>query len=808
MSVTESTAPGAASPEPGDSASRPGAEAYKTVVLSDTARMDVANQPLAAQYEILETIGEGGMGIVYLARDRRLGRYVPIKRLKRGGTGNASLVSRFLREARAIAALRHIHIVHVYALGQDEDGPYIVEEYVAGPQEASPGKNPAAPFSLADRVNRQGPLPVNDAIDVILKLCKAMEFAHACGIIHRDLKPANVLLDQSMEPKIVDFGLARVNDASDALLTAPGDKMLSLGYGAPEQEIDASLTDERADVYGLAAIFYFSLTGKNPRYFREADLPDMLRMPIVKALETAPEKRWSSVRDFSAALNLIKEPSKIELPTIKSTWRCRWCDTVNPVAIQFCGKCGWDGGEFCDECGAETRVGIQFCGNCGADAREYERATQLLQRLMTFRERRQYELLPPHAERISTFQPAGLAGQRLVERVRQLSQEAQEILARRERLRLGIQTEMEARNYEVVRHLIEEYDTITTGHAFASVLESLPSLTVKRELELSREALERGNFETALRLTEHILTSLDRANADAGRLHQQASLRRRQRRVRRIGQGSAAAFVLYVLSAAPVHRLLEDSSDDLCSLLYASVYYLHDETALREPLERYARAWDVPSMFGVPAAAASVAATPGSASTAPPGPPADDVLKQMTHLRDEHEGKLAAIDLETKRKLTAWPHEYAASLSDLQQKMQQAGDFDSWYAVTNEIVRFQGDPHITDENLVVTPEALRSIQQKFQRLTLQYNEEKGKKVVAADRDYLGRLLGLQKDLTVHGRMNDAMTVNAEIKRIRTILEGPEPEPDKRKPDPPPAKTGSAASTMIPWATGTSASTRP
>ncbi|MCX7591586.1 MAG: serine/threonine protein kinase, partial [Kiritimatiellae bacterium] len=241
---------------------------------------------LATTYRILEKIGDGGMGVVYLAYDQKLGRYVAIKRLHRSALMRTSLKERFTREAKAIAALSHPHIVHVYAFGEDHFGPYIVMEYVAGPSDRSPNKVPPHPYTLADHVHRDGPLTLSSGLDLMIKLCRAVAYAHKCGVIHRDLKPSNILLTEHLEPKIADFGLARRRTIEEEQLTVPGERMLSLGYGAPEQEMDAMLTDERADVYGLGALFYFALTGKNPRYFRENDVPDVVRPILVKALET------------------------------------------------------------------------------------------------------------------------------------------------------------------------------------------------------------------------------------------------------------------------------------------------------------------------------------------------------------------------------------------------------------------------------------------------------------------------------------------------------------------------------------------
>ena len=394
------------------SVTEPAAPSVKTVLIPDDEQDTPAaaalpnasdDQPLMTHYEVVEKIGDGGMGVVYLARDRKLGRYVAIKRLHRSALVSPSLKERFFREAKAIAALSHIYIVHVYALGEDHHGPYIVMEYVPGPPDTSIGKTPPAPYTLADLAHKEGSLPISKALDLILKLCSAIAYAHSCGVIHRDLKPSNVLLNHSHEPKIVDFGLARCALAGEEQLTVPGERMLSLGYGAPEQESDASTTDERADVYGLGALLYFSITGKNPRYFRESDVAETLRDPIVKALEIDRDRRWASVNEFMQALQAVKTPSTVELPTARSTWRCKWCDTVNPIGIQFCGECGWDGGERCAECGANTRVGIQFCGECGADAREYEMARLLRERLEHRLESKDYAYVVQHAERISVF---------------------------------------------------------------------------------------------------------------------------------------------------------------------------------------------------------------------------------------------------------------------------------------------------------------------------------------------------------------------------------------------------------------------
>jgi serine/threonine-protein kinase len=229
-------------------------------------------------YAIYSKIGDGGMGVVYLARDKRLDRFVAIKRLNIQAQTIPALRQRFLCEARAVAALSHVHIIHIYALGEDEDGPYIVMEYIAGPDDPELQKEPPtgglnkpnSPLTLDNYVSKHGQYNLEDACVLVSKIGRAVAYAHASGVIHRDLKPSNILIDKTNEPKIVDFGLARLmHKEGDEELTVPGEKLLSVGYGAPEQETDARQSDERADVYGLGGLLYFLLTGQNPRYFRE-----------------------------------------------------------------------------------------------------------------------------------------------------------------------------------------------------------------------------------------------------------------------------------------------------------------------------------------------------------------------------------------------------------------------------------------------------------------------------------------------------------------------------------------------------------
>lgn len=551
---------------------------------------------LTHDYAILEKIGDGGMGVVYLARDRKLGRYVAIKRLSKTGLADEGLRKRFFREAESIAALHHNNIVHVYTLGQDDDGPYIVMEYVAGPPEASPDKQPSRPFTLADKVHRDGPLSATEALGLVIKICRAMEIAHQNGVIHRDLKPSNILFDKATEPKIVDFGLAHRAIPGGQPLTVPGEKMLSLGYGAPEQEKDATTTDERSDVYGLGGLLYFSLTGQNPRFFREKDIPESLRMVIVRALETDPNKRWQRVSELTEALVLIHAPSSIEMPTAKTTWRCKWCDTVNPVGIQFCGKCGWNGGETCRECNADSRVGIRYCGVCGADAREYERAFTLLDSLRDHVAAKDFEHVAAHAGQISGFVPVGLNGQKIVDEIQRLRERAEQAFLRREYLRSAIDREFKLESYETVGRYIVEFQTLSADTIFDDMHRDLPGLIRSRDLRRAREALDKGRFDYVWQTCARLLEA-DPQNKRARSLLRSVMRQRMRRTAVLIGIALIAGFVMYVLSAAPVYRAIGRTQPDRYGRWFHFVDRLHDATILRTPLEKYAAMYGVDDMF-------------------------------------------------------------------------------------------------------------------------------------------------------------------------------------------------------------------
>lgn len=541
---------------------------------------------LESQYQWLDKIGDGGMGVVFLARDRRLGRVVAVKRLNAKCLSDPYLKTRLFHEARAAASLSHIHIVHIYALGEDTDGPFIVMEYIGGPHTSTQDNEPPAPYTLADRVHREGPLPLDVAIDLIVKLCGAIEYAHEHHVVHRDLKPTNILLDHVGEPKIVDFGLAQVRSKEAEPITQPGERMLSLGYGAPEQEADASLADERADVYGLGALLYFCITGKNPRYFRQNDLPEVLRMPVIKALETDRDQRWQDVKAFRNALVVTQVPDESTVSTAKVTWRCKWCDTVNPAMVRYCGKCGWDGATFCEECGSESRIGSPYCGVCGADAKAYETIKRVLEKMRTNMERKEFALVGQDEHQIAGFRPQGQNGRKLVDQIHELSEQARMCMRRRNDLRKEIAHEISVQNYEKARKDIAEYNTLSFDDAFKEQEEKLDELQLNRDIERLRAAIRSKQWRYAQRLLED-MTFEGKRSSELLFMRQKLDRHFRWRRFTKTSMTVAVVLLVYLSLAAPLYRA--GFSGRGFRLVMGPALWVRRSTILRVPMDQYAR---------------------------------------------------------------------------------------------------------------------------------------------------------------------------------------------------------------------------
>ena len=545
-----------------------------------------------ANYDIMEKIAAGGMGVVYLARDRRLGRFVALKRLGREFWAHTVMRERFLREAKSIAALNHANIVHVYSLTQDREGPYIAMEYVAGPDASDRDGLPPPPLTLEARIARDGTMEVSEAISMMIKLCSALRYAHERGVIHRDLKPSNVLLTESEEPKVVDFGLARQHDSDDDL-TVTGTKMVSLGYSAPEQELDASSVDQRADVYSLGGILYFCLTGENPRFFRENRIPEPLRPSILKAIESDVTKRWESVESFEEALfhTGIITPEVAE----RGTWWCKWCHAINPLARRFCVDCGWDGLEHCGECNAETRIGVQYCGNCGTDAKSFEETFRIYERLQVYDKEHKYHLLREEAQQ-AYYQAKGDHGRRLVSDIQNLQMKADLALQRREELMSVVPAEYKKGNYERVRALLKELDRLNATDTFAELRREIPVRIANRDLTRALTAWNLGNLDESEALCQAVIETPDVEQPEAEQLLKRIVRRRQVERLRVQLLGLACIVILYTVSAFPVLSWTQTTAhpgDTIARAAYAPIHWCARVPVVGHVLNWVADKWDI-----------------------------------------------------------------------------------------------------------------------------------------------------------------------------------------------------------------------
>src|SRR5512139_1357426 len=275
-------------------------------------------------YEIVSQLGQGGMGIVFRARDTRLDRDVAVKVLPRNLAEDPEALSRFEREAKAVAALSHPNILAIHDFGHGEEGTvYAAMELLEGE-------------TLRQRL-QEGALPPRKAVEIALEVASGLAAAHDKGIVHRDLKPENVFLLGSGQVKVLDFGLARVAPGAAevsgdvptlSLSTEPGRVMGTVGYMAPEQ-VRGKVVDARADIFSFGAVLYEMLAGK--RAFRgespvetlnailKEDPPSLfestqnvspaLERIVRRCLEKRPEERFRTAHDLGIALDAISTSS-------------------------------------------------------------------------------------------------------------------------------------------------------------------------------------------------------------------------------------------------------------------------------------------------------------------------------------------------------------------------------------------------------------------------------------------------------------------------------------------------------------------
>ena len=324
-------------------------------VSSDSSVMSVAEPPPPplvqdkqfGDYELLEELGKGGMGVVYRARQKGADRDVALKLVRPERLAalreerKAELTARFYEEIKAAAKLDHDHIVRVYDVGQLYDQPYFAMQFIAG--------------QGLDEMLEEGPLSGRDAATLLEPVCRAVASAHRSGIVHRDLKPGNIMVDKTGKPYVTDFGLAKLHDA-DQQLTQTGQVLGTPPYMSPEQTQGETISPA-SDTYSLGATLYEMLTGRPP--FRAATVGETMRQVIfnepvppsrlnpdverdiesicLKCLEKQPQQRYSTADQLAEDLSRFLRGENVEANPITAPVRAiRWCRR-NPLVASLSG---------------------------------------------------------------------------------------------------------------------------------------------------------------------------------------------------------------------------------------------------------------------------------------------------------------------------------------------------------------------------------------------------------------------------------------------------------------------------------------
>ena len=270
--------------------------------------MNGGGELIDGRYELEELVGSGGMSSVYRAKDTLLERNVALKIMHDHHLEDADYVARFQREARTVAQLSHPNIVTVIDRGEDDGRPFIVFEYVEG-------------ATLDKLIDREGALPVEEALRIAIGAARGLAFAHRQGHVHRDVKPQNILLNGSGQPKVTDFGIARALDVHKGV-TQTGTVLGTSNYIAPEQASGDRATAQ-SDVYSLGVVLFELLTGRRPfsgdnfvavamKHINEPapsvndfrrDVPPRVAAAVACALEKDPRDRFASMETFAAELD-------------------------------------------------------------------------------------------------------------------------------------------------------------------------------------------------------------------------------------------------------------------------------------------------------------------------------------------------------------------------------------------------------------------------------------------------------------------------------------------------------------------------
>jgi serine/threonine protein kinase len=350
---------------------------------SPTESTKLMSLPTIRGISIIRQIGEGGMGCVWEAEQKSLGRRVAVKALSPNLATNPHFMSRFRQEAKALAKLSHPSIVSVYDLIEEGSDCCIIMEYIEGP-------GGGEPIDVKSLMHNQS-LQVTQVKQIIIQVLKALQTAHERGIIHRDVKPSNIMVDAGFHAKVVDFGIAALQGtADDRRLTVAGGTMGTLDYMAPEQLNDAKSVDARADIYSAGVVLYEMLTGKLPRgaFSPPSVVVNGLAAGwdtvVMKALAPERKDRFGNAAEMAAAIETIpvdnsektvvpaaprKPKSSVSVPDRA----CSQCHTAVAADDVYCPSCGKALLRNCPSCRKSLDAGAKFCKACGVDVHKWEK---------------------------------------------------------------------------------------------------------------------------------------------------------------------------------------------------------------------------------------------------------------------------------------------------------------------------------------------------------------------------------------------------------------------------------------------------
>ncbi|WP_051350528.1 PASTA domain-containing protein [Caloramator sp. ALD01] len=292
--------------------------------------MNLIGTTLGGRYIIVEQIGEGGMAIVYKAKDQLLNRYVAVKILKQEFTQDEDFVKKFKRESIAAASLTHPNIVSIFDVGEQDNIYYIVMEYIKGQ-------------TLKEYIKSNGKIGYKRVLDITLQIAMALDNAHKNGVVHRDIKPHNIVVTEEGTIKVTDFGIARASTV--ATVTNTNKVLGSVHYLSPEQA-KGGFSDHRTDIYSLGVVMYEMLTGRLPfdaespisvaiKHIQEditepiaidTSIPKTVNDIVKKALQKDMFKRYQSAKELVDDIIKVKENPNAVINNFDETQSTRIID--------------------------------------------------------------------------------------------------------------------------------------------------------------------------------------------------------------------------------------------------------------------------------------------------------------------------------------------------------------------------------------------------------------------------------------------------------------------------------------------------